>query len=202
MNKVHIATSRSVGEKCRLWASKNIPAGWELVDDASESDVFISVLYDKILSPFFINERSCFNFHPGILPQYRGAGAYSWVLINGDDKTGITLHLIDDGIDTGDIIEVRAFPVDKNSDTAFSLYERGEKTMYKMFQDWFHNILEGKYEAFKQDESCAAIYYRKDLNSIKDLSRYIRALTFEGKESAYYIDNKGKKKYIHFSDDD
>ena len=176
MKKVYIATSRKIGEKCRQWATANLPPGYEIVEDSSQSDIFISVLYDKILTPFFINSRKCFNFHPGILPQYRGAGAYSWVLINGDDKTGITLHLMDDGIDSGD------------------------KTMFKMFADWFHNILEGDYEAIKQDESFAALYYRKDLSAIKDLSKYIRGLTFKDKESAYYVDNQGNKKYIHFED--
>ena len=185
MKKVYIATSRKIGEKCRQWATANLPPGYEIVEDSSQSDIFISVLYDKILTPFFINSRKCFNFHPGILPQYRGAGAYSWVLINGDDKTGITLHLMDDGIDSGDIIEIRAFPVDKKKDTAYTLYQRGEKTMFKMF---------------KQDESFAALYYRKDLSAIKDLSKYIRGLTFKDKESAYYVDNQGNKKYIHFED--
>lgn len=202
MQKIHIATSREIGIKCREWAFDNLPDNCELVEDPNDSDIFISVLYDKLLSPFFINNRKCFNFHPGILPQYRGAGAYSWVLINDDDKTGITLHLIDDGIDSGDIIEIRAFPVDRHRDTAYTLYNRGEKTMFKMFKDWFENIISENYEAIKQDESCAAIYYRKDLNAIKDLSRYIRALTFEGKESAYYTDNLGQKKYIYFEDKD
>lgn len=199
--KVHIATSREIGYECIDWAKKNIPKGFQIADCKEDCDIFISVLYDKFITPFFIKERTCFNFHPAVLPEYRGAGAYSWTLINGDNKCGITLHLIDEGIDTGDIIEIRSFAVDRNVDTAQSLFEKGNKVMFKMFKDWFYLLLNGEYDAVKQDESKAAIYYRKDLNKIKDLSRYIRGLTFEGKESAYYIDNNGVKKYINFQND-
>ena len=201
MKKVHVATSREIGEECREWAKKNLPEGFTYSNDKEDCDIFISVLYDKLIPPPFIRSKECFNFHPGVLPQYRGAGAYSWVLINEDDKTGITLHLIDDGIDSGDIIEIRAFSVNKHKDTADTLYEKGEKLMFEMFRSWFHNLLVGDYEAVPQDESRAGIYYRKDLNKIKNLTKYIRALTFKDKESAYFIDDKGLKKYIPFNND-
>lgn len=196
--KVYIASSRDVGKQCNEWAKLNMPIGFILTNNLEECDYFISVLYDKLIPINFIKNRKCFNFHPGILPQYRGAGVYSWAIINGDDKTGITLHLIDDGIDTGDIIEIRAFPIDKDKDTAQTLFDRGNKILFMMFKNWFHLLLTGEYTAIKQDESKAGIYYRKDLNRIKDLTKYIRALTFNNKESAYYISNNGEKIYIEF----
>ena len=87
-----------------------------------ECEVFISVLYDKILPASFLEGRRCYNFHPGILPQYRGAGAFSWAILNGEKETGITLHEIDGDIDHGPIINISRFPV-LPYDTASKLYE-------------------------------------------------------------------------------
>jgi methionyl-tRNA formyltransferase len=196
--KVYIASSREIGKKCKEWAVNNLPVGFTITDTKDECDIFISVLYDKLIPANFIKRKRCFNFHPGILPQYRGASVYSWSIINGEDKTGITLHKIDDGIDSGDIIEIRAFPIDKLTDTAQTLFERGNKIMFMMFKNWFELLLKDDYVAIKQDETKAGIYYRKDLEKIKDLTKYVRALTFDNKESAYYINNSGDKVYIEF----
>lgn len=199
MKKICILTSRDIGDKCIEWARKNLPISHVLHDNPSESDIIISVLYDKILPLNLIKSKNCFNFHPGILPEYRGAGAFSWCLINKDIKSGVTLHLIDEGIDTGDIIEIREFIISPK-DTAFSLYLKGQKMIFKMFKEWFPDILEGDYIATPQPKEREATYYRKDLNKVKDLSHYIRAFHFPKKESAYYLNNKGEKKYINFEE--
>tara|TARA_B100000900_G_C20554144_1_gene706036 strand:+ start:535 stop:1158 length:624 start_codon:yes stop_codon:yes gene_type:complete len=195
--KVCIATSRYVGNICKEWASKNIPTGYELVDEINDASIVISVLYDTILTSSVMEGKKCYNFHPGILPEYRGAGAYSWTLINEDKKSGITLHLIDKGIDTGDIIEIREFIVSE-TDTAYSLNERGNVLIFKMFKDWFVDLLEENFVAVPQPSENAKTYYRNDLDRVKNLTKYIRALHFPGKESSYYINNKGKKTYINF----
>ena len=49
------------------------------------------------------------NVHPGWLPAYKGAMTYLWVLRHGREKAGVTLHWIDEGIDTGEIIARRSF---------------------------------------------------------------------------------------------
>ncbi|MGZ8691232.1 MAG: formyltransferase family protein, partial [Gaiellaceae bacterium] len=67
--KVHIATSRQVGEDCKKLVSGLV--------SMEECDIFISVLYEQIISDEFIHsKKACFNFHPAILPEYRGIGAY------------------------------------------------------------------------------------------------------------------------------
>ncbi len=198
IKKVHIATSREVGHKCISWAKENLPVGFVLVEDSKECDIFISILYDKILSPDFLESKQCFNFHPGILSGYRGAGAYSWAIINEETKSGVTLHLIDKGIDSGDIIEIREFPIIA-TDTAFSLWERGNILLQKMFRSWFKNLLNENYTTTQQVDSESAIYYRKDLNKAKDLTRFIRGLHFPGKESSYYLNNQGVKVYLEFT---
>lgn len=188
--KVCIATSRDIGKLCREWAERHKLAGVELVDNPEDSHVFISVLYDKLLKKDFIEPRRCYNFHPGILPWYRGAGAYSWAIINGEIETGVTLHEIDESIDTGPVIEIRRFPIRK-IDTAESLFRKAETLIYEMFTNWFSLLIDGGLPVTYQESG--RTYLRKHLEEARDLTRFVRAFTFTGKPSAYYINRNGEK---------
>ncbi|MDR0605455.1 MAG: methionyl-tRNA formyltransferase [Bacteroidales bacterium] len=69
-------------------------------------DLLITVHFEKLLGKALINIPSlgCLNLHPSILPFYRGMSPQHWPIINGEKKTGITVHFIDEGIDTGNIV--------------------------------------------------------------------------------------------------
>lgn len=189
MPSVHIATSREVGVPCRSWAARNLPDGWYL-SATPEADVFISVLSDKLITEDFIAGRPCFNFHPGLLPAYRGSGAYSWVIINGEQETGVTLHVIDEKIDHGPIIDQQVFPI-AASDTAETLFRRAEQLIVSMFQQWFNRLLIGDYPTRPNSTHLGHLYLRKDLEAARDLTRYARAFTFSGKPQAYYTNDEG-----------
>jgi len=51
-----------------------------------------------------IPKMGCINVHPSLLPKYRGAAPINWALIRGEEKTGVTMMLMDQGMDTGDIL--------------------------------------------------------------------------------------------------
>lgn len=51
------------------------------------------------------------NVHPSMLPKYRGGNPYSRVIINGETETGVTIHFMDEGFDTGDIIAQKAYHI-------------------------------------------------------------------------------------------
>jgi methionyl-tRNA formyltransferase len=190
--KVHIATSRDIGRKCHKWAERNLPDGAELVTDPNTCDVFISVMYGHLVSEEFISKRRCYNFHPGILPQYRGSGAFSWTIINGDKRCGVTLHELDVDIDTGPIIAVESFSIEA-WDTAQTLHARGMEAMQTLFERWFVRLLNKEYPTAEQNNDQAHTYYRKDLQAKRDLTRIVRAFTFGEKEPAYYTDRNGNK---------
>ncbi len=61
------------------------------------------------------------NYHPSLLPKYRGGSAMNWAIINGEQETGVTIHQIDEGVDTGPIIIQKRVPIDPD-DTLKSLY--------------------------------------------------------------------------------
>jgi methionyl-tRNA formyltransferase len=81
-------------------------------------DVAVSVAYDQILGPAAIRvpPLGTVNLHAGFLPQYRGRNVISWALLNGETEIGITLHYMDEGIDTGDIILQRKLPIEWTDD--------------------------------------------------------------------------------------
>jgi methionyl-tRNA formyltransferase len=64
------------------------------------------VAYGKIIPPQILKlpPLGCINVHASLLPQYRGAAPIQWAIINGEAKTGITTMLMDEGLDTGDIL--------------------------------------------------------------------------------------------------
>ncbi|MDP3112082.1 MAG: methionyl-tRNA formyltransferase [Thermodesulfovibrionales bacterium] len=69
-------------------------------------ELIVVVAYGRILPESIINlpANGCVNVHASLLPKYRGAAPISWVIINGEEFTGVTTMLMDKGIDTGDIL--------------------------------------------------------------------------------------------------
>lgn len=65
----------------------------------------------------------CLNIHTSLLPRYRGAAPIQWALIRGETETGVTLMLMDEGLDTGPIVAQRAISIGP-TDTAASLHDR------------------------------------------------------------------------------
>lgn len=82
-----------------------------------QPDLLVSAYFSQILKSEVIQlaRFGVLNIHPGWLPSYRGAMAYFWVLHNGSDRGGVTVHWIDEGIDSGEILERRSFPVPDNA---------------------------------------------------------------------------------------
>jgi methionyl-tRNA formyltransferase len=78
-----------------------------------QCDLFVSMSFNQIFKNRIINipKLKTINCHAGKLPYYRGRNILNWVLINDDSEFGITVHYIDEGIDTGDIILQKTYPI-------------------------------------------------------------------------------------------
>ena len=79
--------------------------------------------YEHLLKNKSFKTDNLFNFHFSLLPKYRGCHTNFYQIFNGEKISGVTLHKIDSGIDTGDIIDNIAFKIKKN-DTAYQNYLR------------------------------------------------------------------------------
>jgi folate-dependent phosphoribosylglycinamide formyltransferase PurN len=84
---------------------------------ACAPDVIISAFFNRILKKNIIvlPKTGILNVHPGWLPHYKGAMSYFWTLKNNEPYGGVTLHWINEGIDTGDIIAQRRFRLHRHS---------------------------------------------------------------------------------------
>ena len=70
---------------------------------------FISLEFDKIINTSLFKTTNLFNIHFSLLPRYKGMYTSILPILNGDKISGVTLHKIDRGIDTGDIIDKCSF---------------------------------------------------------------------------------------------
>jgi len=188
-------TKNKTGEKCLEFARNNLPDGFELTDDIN-ADIVISIYEKKLFKPEFLKGRKVFNFHHGILPHYRGVGTHSWAIINEESDFGVTLHEVDKGIDTGPIIHIINFAIDP-SDTAETLCEKGNEATVVLFQQFFYKLITGDYTAHKQSKGHT--YYRKDLYKAMDLTKYVRAFTFEGKQPCYFYNTNNNPRYLNLN---
>lgn len=77
------------------------------------ADLFVSMSYDQIFKERLLctPQLGVINCHAGALPRYRGRNVLNWALINGENHFGVSVHYVDEGIDTGDLIRQRKFPI-------------------------------------------------------------------------------------------
>ncbi|KAB1479014.1 methionyl-tRNA formyltransferase [Veillonella seminalis] len=119
-------------KECALAAELTVYQPETLRDEATETllrslapDVIIVVAYGKILPPWLIRlpKYGCINVHASLLPKYRGAAPIHWAILNGDTHTGVTIMQMDDGLDTGDILDVVKTDI-KDGETTGELFDR------------------------------------------------------------------------------
>lgn len=92
---------------------------------ALNPDVIVVVAFGQILPKALLDipKFGCINVHVSLLPKYRGAAPINWVIINGEEKTGVTTMYMDEGLDTGDMILTSEFDLD-NEITAGELHDK------------------------------------------------------------------------------
>ena len=123
-------------------------------------DLLITCHFQKILDENIIKipKVGCINLHPSLLPRYRGMAPQHWSIINGDSETGITIHFIDSGVDTGKIIIQKKIKIDENyyvSDLQDNMYKLYPEVMLCAIK-----LLENGYYGFKQNEIDSSYYGR------------------------------------------
>jgi methionyl-tRNA formyltransferase len=132
-------------------------------------EVIVVVAYGQILRPdvLAIPPHGILNVHPSLLPRWRGASPIPAAILAGDEHTGVTIMLMDAGMDSGPVLSQRALAVDVN-DTAASLSERLSATGAELLVDTLPRWLSGEIEPAPQDNSQATTcpVLRKDDGAI------------------------------------
>jgi methionyl-tRNA formyltransferase len=168
-----------------------------------EPDIVISVLFGYILQPEFLDipPRGSINVHPALLPHNRGAYSNVWSIVDGT-PAGVTIHYIDTGIDTGDIIAQREVAV-THADTGETLYRKLESESLSLFKDTWPRICSNFINPVKQSGSEGSYHRVSDVERIdeinlegtytaKELIDIIRARTFPPYKGAYIRNGRDK----------
>jgi methionyl-tRNA formyltransferase len=126
----------------------------------------------------------CLGFHASRLPAYRGRAPVNWAIINGERQTGNTLMFLDEGVDTGDILAQRTFPIEDH-DTCATVYEKVARSEDEMIREVMSLIHEGRMPRRPQDHAAATVMPRRRpgdgivdwTRTTKQLHDWVRALT-------------------------
>jgi methionyl-tRNA formyltransferase len=121
---------------------------------------FISIEFDRLIKRGEFHQDSKFiNFHFSSLPRYRGTMTSFWPILFREKDTGVTVHDIDDGIDTGDIIIQKKFNI-KEDYTCRDLYFKYHKVASEIIENDLEKIIKGDIARYKQDNNCATSFPR------------------------------------------
>jgi len=117
-------------------------------------DFILSVWYRQLLGPELLSlpRVAALNLHGSLLPAYRGRAPVNWVLVNGETRTGVTLHHMTNVADAGDIVAQRPLAIELD-DTAFTLYERMVKAGVELLIESYPAILAGTAPRIPQDDA-------------------------------------------------
>jgi phosphoribosylglycinamide formyltransferase-1 len=108
----------------------------EIIKELEKRNICLIILagFMKVLTPFFIRKykNKILNIHPALLPSFKGTEAVREALEYGVKVTGVTIHFVDEGVDTGPIILQKAVKIEEedNEDTLFKKIHRIEHELY------------------------------------------------------------------------
>lgn len=167
-------------------------------------DLFVSMSFNQIFKSKIINltKYKIINCHAGKLPFYRGRNVLNWVLINDEKEFGITVHYVDEGIDTGDIILQRTFPI-SDKDNYNSLLQVAYEQCSKILYEVISMFKKGSAEGYKQSNTHPVGFYcveRKKGDEIlnwnqnsRDIFNFVRAICKPGPCARAFINSKEMK---------
>ncbi|MCE9675563.1 methionyl-tRNA formyltransferase [Paraclostridium bifermentans] len=132
-------------------------------------ELIVVVAFGQILpkSILDIPKYGCVNVHASLLPRYRGAAPLNWVIINGEEKTGVTTMYMDEGLDTGDMILKSEIPLDDEI-TAGELHDKMMIDGAKVLKETIDLIEKGEAPREKQsnEDTCYSPIMNKSLGNI------------------------------------
>ena len=144
------------------------------------------------------------NLHPAYLPYNRGWHTPSWAILE-ETPIGATLHFMDEGIDSGDIIHRKLLEVTPK-DTAHSLYKRLKDLEFEVFKEAWPILIQKSFQRIPQDPTKGTVHKREDLfkDTIQrfnldetvragDLLRRLRGLTTNRIDESAYFEKDGMR---------
>ena len=185
----HLAVSptRDMANKLRipLLNHKDVDS---MIDSAQlQFDLGLSVLYWRKIKGSLLKypRLGIINFHPAPLPDLKGYGGYNIAILERRDHYGVTAHYVDAEIDTGAIIKVTDFAIDKDVETAKTLEAKSMESIDLLFREVIDSVVESPTNLLDTTVNSGGRYTtRKDIEEMKqilpseDVDTKIRAFWF------------------------
>jgi methionyl-tRNA formyltransferase len=132
-------------------------------------DIGISVFFGYLLSEGSLRVmlKGCLNLHPALLPYNRGAHPNVWSIVEGT-PAGATMHYVDRGVDTGDIVSQKQVSVDP-VDTGESLYRKLERACLDLFEEVWPLVRAGRAPRTPQSNQEGSHHRTRDLARIDEI---------------------------------
>lgn len=164
-----------------------------------EDLIFLSLEFDLLIKPSLFKSKLLFNIHFSALPKFKGMYTSVLPILYAENSTGVTLHKIDTGIDTGDIIDQIIFPLGDET-TSKELYQLYSDNSFILFQKNIKSLVDNNYSLSKQDSKLSSYFSKKsidfsnievDLNKTAfEIHNQFRAFTFREYQLPKYNDWK------------
>ena len=121
-------------------------------------DIIVTAHFEKLLKKELIEipHKGCINLHPSLLPRYRGMAPQHWPIINGDTETGVTVHYIEEDVDTGNIILQKKLLI--SPDVYVHELQMQMLPIYETIVVEAINLIANGFVGIKQDLSKGSIY--------------------------------------------
>jgi methionyl-tRNA formyltransferase len=158
----------------------------EDIYDLNDS-IFLSLEFDRIIKPDLFRSKNLFNIHFSLLPAYKGMYTSALPILDGENKSGVTLHRIDSGIDTGEIIAQTEIKIN-SKDTARDLYIKYIDFGTKLVIKHLSSLIDNSFNSRVQSNENSTYFSKKsiDYNNLKinffqtafQISNQIRAYNF------------------------
>lgn len=156
-------------------------------------DLGLSMLYWRKLKGGFLDHprKGIINFHPAILPDFKGTAGYNLAILEGLSEWAVSAHYVDEEIDTGGIIEVSRFPIDYNHETAQSLEHTSQEKLYQQFKRVVERAISSTGLLATHENSGGRYVSRREMEEMKevrpgdDVLRKIRAFWFPPYDGAF-----------------
>ncbi|HSB70814.1 MAG TPA: formyltransferase [Candidatus Methylomirabilis sp.] len=149
-------------------------------------DLIFSFYYRRLLSPALLAlpTLAAINLHGSLLPKYRGRAPLNWVLLRGEERTGVTLHHMDEWADHGDIVGQREVAI-AIEDTALTLWRKLLAAGRQLLAEMYPLIAAGRAPRVPQDHAAATSFGRRRpadglidwTRSAREIYNLIRAVT-------------------------
>jgi methionyl-tRNA formyltransferase len=139
--------------------------------------LFLSLEFDRIIVPEKFQSEKLFNMHFSLLPKYKGVYPSVLPILYGERETGVTLHRIRGGIDTGEIIDQKAIPIEPE-DTGLDMYRKLTAAGTEVVIRNIDKLLQGDFIATPQ-EQWGSTYFSTDAIDYANLKLDVNKTAFQ-----------------------